>query len=589
MQRFCRVAIDSPARALDRPFDYEIPERMIGRVHNGAVVRVVLHGRNVRAFVVELLDRPAVAKPRALSALVAAEPLFTRETIELARWAARRYVVPLGVVLHDAVPGRFSAPTSPAAASDVPASPPRPGWLRDDPPSGTTHAAVAVPTTREEVELIAYAVARVRAAKRSSLVIAPRVDVVERIAKAIPGSAVLHGEDKPSERASAWAAARDGRVDVVVGGRSALFVPMDGLGLVLVASAHDRSLRAERTPRLHALHVARERARIAGAAFVASSPVPPLDIVGADGVVTLTSKRSTVRPETARPRKGPITPRLVEVVNHTIDSGSDALVFVGRRGDVLRLRCADCGWAPTCDVCGAGLALERPKLRCRVCGEAAAAPDECPYCGGGLSERGWGHERVAKAIQKEVDAPVVQIVKGSEPYARTRPSVIVGTLAAAHALDEVGAVCVADLDQLLTRPDFRAAEHALQTLHELAGVLAPGGRFLVQTREPEHHVVQSFTRGSYAYFVDRELPFREETSYPPYGAVVRLEVASGDVAALERAVATAGGRVVGAVERRGRCVVLMRARELDPLLEPLHRFADEHPRTKIDIDPTDLT
>jgi primosomal protein N' (replication factor Y) (superfamily II helicase) len=587
VQRFCRVAIDSPVRSLDRPFDYEIPERMLGRLAVGSVVRVNLHGRNVRAFVVELLGEPAVASPRPVSSLVGAEPLFDEETIALAAWTARRYVVPLGVVLHDAVPGRFSAPGAPSPATSEQLEPTKPAWLKDD-LRDEGESCVLLPSLREEADLIAYAVARARARSASALVIAPRVDLVERFAAAIPACVVLHGEDRPSERAAAWAAARDGRADVVVGGRSALFVPMRDLGLVVIASAHDRSLRAERTPRLHALHVARERARRSASVFVVSSPAPPLDVAASDGVATLTSKRSTVRPETARPRKGPVTARLIEVVRWALDKGSDALVFVGRRGDVLRLRCGDCGWAPKCEACGAGLALDRPVLRCRVCGATADAPDECPYCGGGLSDRGWGHERVAKAIEKEIDAPVVRIVKGSEAIDRRVPSVVVGTLAAVHLTSSVGAVCVADLDQLLMRPDFRASEHAVQTLHELAGVLAPGGRFLVQTREPEHHVVQAFTRGSFGYFLERELPVRRETSYPPYGVVVRVEIAEGDLEDLSRAVGPARGRVVGAVARRGRAAALVRAPELEPLLDPLHTFADEHPRTRIDVDPTDI-
>jgi primosomal protein N' (replication factor Y) len=169
--------------------------------------------------------------------------------------------------------------------------------------------------------------------------------------------------------------------------------------------------------------------------------------------------------------------------------------------------------------------------------------------------------------------------------------ILVGTIAAAHATEGrgVGAVCVADLDQLLGRPDFRAAEYALQTLHELAGVLLGGGRFLVQTREPEHHVVQAFTRGSYRYFMDRELPFREETGYPPYGAVVRVELSEGLLDALRGEVDPAGGRVVGTVVRRGRQHALVRAPDLEPLLGPLRRFVLTHPRSKADVDPVDLT
>lgn len=588
MQRYCRVAVDSPVFALDRPFDYEIPQRMLGRVDVGSVVRVNLHGRNMRAFVVALLDQPAVAKPRPLSSLVGAEPLFDAQTIALAEWTARRYVVPLGVVLRDAVPGRFSAPArSPGSPKTAAGAVAKPSFVRED-IDLRGECCVVLPSIDNEPELVAHAVSRARVDGRSSLVVCPRVEIAERIAAVIPRSALLHGDERPADRAAAWAAARDGDADVVVGGRSALFVPMPNLGLVLVTSAHDRSLRSERTPRLHGLHVARQRARLDRCAFVVSSAAPPVEFAAARGVRLIETKRGTVRPEVARPRKGPVTQRLIDVARSAIAGGSDALVFVGRRGDILRLRCVDCGWAPSCPNCGSGLALDRPVLRCRVCGTTVDGLDVCGACGGALSERGWGHERVARAVEKAIDAPVVRVVRGTERVARSSPTVVVGTLAAAHGGNRFGAVAIADLDQMLSRPDFRAAEQALQTLHELAAVLAPGGRFLVQTREPEHHVVQAFTRGSYRYFLDRELGPREQTGYPPFGTVVRVEVTEDLIDALTRELDGTDGRVVGAVPRRGKLVALVRAPELEPLLDPLRRFAVTHPRTKIDVDPTDV-
>ena len=133
---------------------------------------------------------------------------------------------------------------------------------------------------------------------------------------------------------------------------------MPDLRLIVVASAHDRSLKSERAPRLHALVVARQRARLAEAAFVATSPAPPVDLAADDGL-RIETRRGTVRPEIARPRKGPVTPRLLEVVRSALEAGKDALVFAGRRGGALRLRCDDCGWTPECPSCGVGLALER--------------------------------------------------------------------------------------------------------------------------------------------------------------------------------------------------------------------------------------
>jgi primosomal protein N' len=194
---------------------------------------------------------------------------------------------------------------------------------------------------------------------------------------------------------------------------------------------------------------------------------------------------------------------------------------------------------------------------------------------------------VASAIEREGIRPVVRIVGGQEAAGLPRPAVVVGTLAAAHAVGRVGCVCVSDLDQLLVRPDFRSSEHALQLLHELAWIVAPGGRFLVQTREPDHYVVQAFTRGSYDYFMRRELPFRRETSYPPYGEVVKVE---GSTERLNELSSELGvrARLLVAPGAQGRSVALLRTAKVEDVLDSLHGFAHTEPKVRIDVDPVDV-
>jgi primosomal protein N' (replication factor Y) len=594
VERYCRVAIDSPVLALDRPFDYAIPDRLIGRVHVGSVVRVVLHGRSMRAFVTDLLDAPAVDDPRPLRSIVAPEPVFGRHELTLARWAADRYVASMGHVLHDAVPGRFSAPMSTRSETRqlLPRSEVR--WLGGgvrELIDGAGSACIFPPTLRDEAAVAAHVAGEAAALGGRTLVICPRVDLVESVAAQIPGAVVVHGAERPRDRAQAWAAARDGHADVVVGGRSALLVPLRDMRAVCVLSAHDRSLKSERAPRLHAGIAARHLAEIRDAAFFASSPSPPVELAASPDVRWMVGERADIRTEIARPRGGPVTVRLIEMVRWAIERRSDALVFVGRRGRALRLRCRDCGWTPACERCGSGLAegAASGRLECRVCGASAATPTTCVSCGGALVSGGWGHERVARALETSgLGAPIVRMVRGEVPAERPHPAVLVGTLAAVHAADNVGCVCVADLDQLLARPDFRAGERALQTLHELAGTLRPGGRFLVQTREPEHHAVQAFARRSYRFFVDRELVFRKETSYPPFGELVRVETSPESAKELERVVRSAGAQTVGGLERRGRWGTLIRTRDLEPLLAPLRAFASAHARTRIDVDPVDV-
>lgn len=604
MEEFCRVAVDSPVLALDRPFDYRVPERMRGRVRVGSVVRVRLHGRRMRAYVTSMPTEPAVPEPTTLSALVSDEPLFDPETVDLARWASRRYLASLGSVLHLATPGRFSAPPVGADPAEL-FSASAPGWLADPGALETVvrergRGVLCLPHPAAEPEAVAGAVGVAAANGQRTLVVAPRIDVAERLAAAVPGAVLLHSGLRPAARAAAWARARDGEAAVVVGGRAALFAPLPGLGLVLVASAHDRTLKEERTPRLHALVVAEERASRSEAAFVASSPAPPLELASGDRawLEAAPRARSSLRPEVVAPRGGPVTERLLGAVGQAVRRGRDALVFIGRKGLALRVRCRDCGWFPRCEVCGTGLAIWRSggadRLHCRACGRDSSIPRTCPACGGAhLDGAGWGDERLAGALrERDLGAPVLRVDADSPmPSDRPHPAVIVGTQAAIWALEpgSVGTACVADLDQLLGLPDFRAGEHAYGLLWEVASALETGGRYLLQTREAHHHVVQAFTRGAYGFFVDRELPERKAAGYPPYGVLIHADVPEDAFDDLRGAAHRGGGECIGPLPRRpGRVAALVRASELEPLLDPLRDYIAVHPRARIDVDPSDV-
>jgi primosomal protein N' (replication factor Y) len=539
-----------------------------------------------------------------VSALVSQEPLFSAATIATARWIAHRYGATLGAVLHHASPGRFSAP--PAAASQAPASLPEDeglSWL-DAPIEGAIAkrkpAVVVAPTFAHELEAMRAAVA---GCGGHALIVAPRTSLVAQAAAAIPGSVAMHGDMRPAARARAWAMARDGGAPVVVGSRAAVLAPVSSLGLVAVVAAHDRNHKEERSPRLHALWTAMRRARDEGAAFVASSPAPPLDLTGprAARFAWLGSRRERergVHTEISSPRGGPLTARLVEAVREAVSAGGDALVFVARRGTALRVRCAECGWYPRCDACGTGLAMfqdaERRVLRCRSCGTPKQPPAVCPDCGSAkLGGVGWGSERLAHALAAlDLAAPVIR-ADSLAPLetGRPRPAIVVGTQTAIYALEPgpVRAVCVADLDQLLGFPDFRASEHAFQTLQELAALASPDGRFLLQTREPEHHAVQAFTRRSFRYFASRELPLRRAAGYPPFGEVVRVDLDPASASDLDAAARAAGGSMVGPLVRPdGRAAALVRVPDVETLLGLLREFRAKHPSARADVDPVDV-
>lgn len=589
------MVIDSPVLALDRDFDYRIPERMIGRVAVGSIVRVVLHGRRMRAFVTELLNSSDVEKLRDLSELVSEQPVFDLHGIELARFIARRYVSTVGASLHRFVPGRFSVPPQPShTASTVNAT--APDDLIDV-VRARTKAVLISADPDQQIEAIAGAASEAIRLGGRVLVIASRPAAARLLATRLD-AVCIHGDQKPVQRAAGWAAARDGSAAIVVGTRSALLVPMANLGLIVVADAHDRTLKDERSPKFHALVVAEQRADLAGAAFIAASPVPPLELAMRSGVRWITCRSSSIRPQVSGHGSNPVTPNMLEVLRTTAEAGKDSIVVIARRGLALRVRCKDCGWYPTCPQCSIGLTMFSAaggrRMKCRGCNTPASVPSRCPSCGShDLHAAGWGVERLSDALTDAGVGATVLTVDGDTPLPRRRPSpcVIVGTQAAIWAMHgrTVGAGIVADLDQMLAMPDYRASEKALAMLEDLARLVEPEGRFLVQTREPEHHVVQAFTRRSYRYFYTRELPNRRAVGYPPFGAVIAFQAPADCAQQLQAAATEAGGELIGPLPRpQDRISGLLRGRSVEQFLDPLRNLLVNDARIRIDIDPVDV-
>ncbi|MFP5298243.1 MAG: hypothetical protein ACLGHL_04575, partial [Actinomycetota bacterium] len=257
---------------------------------------------------------------------------------------------------------------------------------------------------------------------------------------------------------------------------------------------------------------------------------------------------------------------LHRAIGDTLAAGRAVGLLVPQRGYALSLWCRDCHRSVRCPRCESGVTYERERLaaRCPRCSFTARAPDVCPSCGSAeLVYLGAGSERMAEQLERifpratvrRVDPNVLQglseapEVGDADIYVTTW----IGTKAALRP--DVSLVGVLDADQLIRRPDMRAAEVAYQALSELArwaGPASGGGRLVIQTREPGHHAIQSVVRGDPWYFIERELPIRKDLNYPPFSELIKVR-SRGDKAAavLERVSRTAeaaGAVVLGPVD-----------------------------------------
>jgi len=397
---------------------------------------------------------------------------------------------------------------------------------------------------------------------RGAIVVVPEIALTPQteswFRSRFDGVVILHSRISDAQRARAWLAARHGRARVVVGARSALFAPVQELGVVVVDEEHEPSFKQGTAPRYHAREVAVKRSELVGAVCVLGSATPSLEswrrakegryellrldrrVHGKDLPAVQVIDMRVERPVGGA--GGTFARPMATALRETLARGEQAILFQNRRGFAPVLWCHVCRETLRCHQCDVGLTLHRRhgRLVCHACCEERAVPKLCPGCSrGGLRPLGIGSERVEDALHGLLpDARVARMDSDTmlrpEDYERTLSAfgagefdVLVGTQMIAKGLDfpRVTLVGVISADSSLHLPDFRASERTFQLVSQVAGRAGRGqlpGRILVQTWTPEHPAIQRAVAHDYEGFADGEERLRAELGYPPFGELVRV-------------------------------------------------------------------
>jgi primosomal protein N' (replication factor Y) len=432
-----------------------------------------------------------------------------------------------------------------------------------------------------KTEVYFEAIAAAVAAGRQALVLLPEIALssqwLDRFARRFAvAPAVWHSELTSRTRRIAWRAVAEGRAPVVVGARSALFLPFPDLGLVVVDEEHETAFKQEDGVVYHARDLAVVRARLSAAPAVLVSATPSLETVanveaGRYGRITLPNRHggaSLPQVEAIDLRAHPperghfLSPPLVEAVEETLARGEQAMLFLNRRGYAPLTLCRRCGHRMECPHCTAWLVEHRLRhqLQCHHCGHTVPIPPECPACGAqhSLTPVGPGVERITEeAAARFPDAR--RLVMASDtlpgPHAAAEAAraiearevdLVIGTQVVAKGwhFPHLTLVGVVDADLGLAGGDLRAGERTVQLLHQVAGragrAEAPG-RVKLQTFSPEHPVMRALVAGDLDAFMAREAAQRRPGHWPPYGRLAAL-IVSADSAPEADEVARALGK-----------------------------------------------
>ena len=393
---------------------------------------------------------------------------------------------------------------------------------------------------------------------------------------------IYHSKYSDAERVEIWQKQLSANpYDVILGARSAVFLPFQRLGLVIVDEEHETSYKQQDpAPRYHARNTAIMLSQLANKArVVLGSATPSLEsyhnaMTGKYGLVELKERYQGIEmPEiqvvdtadlTRRKMMvGPFSPLLLARVREALERGEQAILFQNRRGFAPQIECHQCGWVPTCDHCDVKLTLHRQlnQLTCHYCGATYQVPTECPCCGStDLRTHGYGTEKIEQQVRETFpDARIARMdldtTRTRNAYERIitdfgagRTNILIGTQMVSKGLDfdHVSVVGIVSADSMLNMPDFRAYEHAFMMMSQVsgrAGRKKKRGLVILQTKQKDVPVISQVVHNDYTAFYRSLIAERQQFRYPPYTRLTAVYLKHRQDAVVEQAAAVLGAQL----------------------------------------------
>jgi primosomal protein N' (replication factor Y) len=591
--KYIDLVFDIPA---DSSFTYRVDDGT--RAYVGKRVMAPLGSRSVLGFAVGERDilppnlKEEAVKP--ISRVVDKETTFDKRDIELARWVSDYYFCSLGEALAAMIPsGKRSGDYPSFSGNEI--------TTVELPLSEEQEAALAIITTpggaafqrsprfplfylygvtgSGKTEVFLRVAERILKEGKSVIYLVPEISLTMQTADAIGKrfrgiAATLHSGMSPAERFTEWMKIRKGDIRVVVGPRSAVFAPVQNLGLIIIDEEHDGSYKSGNAPRYHARQVAMRRCKVEHARLVMGSATPSVEawqlMDAAYGAaagnaaikrIDLTKRLSggktpDIKIVPLTHSDGCLTKELKEEIRKTAAMNRQTILFLNRRGFAYFYHCPDCGFELTCKHCSVSLTFHKARNRavCHYCGYSETPPEVCPQCGSlkaGYS--GFGTESIEEEVRRtfpdlritRADADTVgggkHIKETLEDFRNRRFDILLGTQMVAKGLNFPGVrlVGVVLADTGLHIPDFRAAERTFSLIVQVAGRSGryfPDGKVIVQTLRSTDPIITRACALDIEGFFTAEIAQRAALNFPPWTRLIRFTVRSKDGTRADKAI-----------------------------------------------------
>ena len=368
---------------------------------------------------------------------------------------------------------------------------------------------------------------------------------------------VFHSMLSEGEKHDVFREIKEGNVRVVIGTRSALFLPFTSLGLIVIDEEHEMSYRSEMTPKYDSIEIARYMAYKQGVTVLLASATPSISDYyraekGEYDLLTLNKRANNkpmpeievvdMREELHKGNKDDLSEKMIEEIRRTVESGNQAILFLNRRGFASFLTCKDCGHVFRCDRCDISLTYHKYKNKgiCHYCGKEEVIPDKCPECGNkNISPIGIGTEKIELylkekfpdykilRVDKDTTSKKGQLEKILNSFNSGQADILIGTqiLSKGHDFDNVTLVGIISADMMLNYPDYRAFESTFQLITQVSGRAGRSdkeGKVILQSYNTEHYAIQKAIDYDYKGFYQKEIAIRKTFGYEPFNNIFRL-------------------------------------------------------------------
>lgn len=400
---------------------------------------------------------------------------------------------------------------------------------------------------------------------KTAILLVPEISltpqIIKRFTSYFSNIAVLHSGLSDGEKYDEWRKINEGKVNIVIGARSAIFAPLKNIGVIIIDEEHSQTYKQENNPRYNAIDIAKERCKYHNCPLILGSATPSLESFARakKNVYKLLELKNRYNNNTMpkveiidmnkefKKASGYFSNTLIDQIKETLERNEQVILFLNRRGYSSFLTCSSCGYVEKCPNCDISLTYHKSSnmLRCHYCGYATKRKKLCPKCQKEFKDYGIGTEKVeeelkslikdAKIIRMDVDTTTTKNAHAKiiNSFLEEKYNILVGTQMIAKGLDfpNVTLVGVLNADIGLNFPDFRSSETTFSLLNQVLGRSGRGnkeGKVLIQTFNPEHYAITYTKNHDYLGFYNEEMKIRKILKYPPYYYICSIKIISKD-------------------------------------------------------------